>query len=812
MHTGRTTGFSKTARPTQRARSGLAFSFDGVDDFVEIPDNNIYVSGSSFFTIEFWAKFNSVRQGTFTAPGTIFLGNSEGSGDHDKWYFGHTGNILYFHENTPAGLQQFIAAQLFIPATNTWYHLALVRTSGSTYKLYTNGVLAISEVNTNPIPNTIAPLTLGQAGGIGFMDGQLDEVTIYNYDLTAAEVLAIYNAGSDGKCRSCVPPPSGLVDWWPGNGNALDVQGTNSGTLIGGATFGNAGWVGEAFSFNGVDAAVTTTLNLPYNSFSNMTWECWVLPTRINYGRQQIMSIDDGGFDFSLLIQDNNFAVFTGNQSWVPPNQVVYPFEWQHLAVVFTPTNMEFYRNGIRYSLGSGAVYGGSNSRFNIGRNPVFGEYFQGMIDEVSIYNRALSELEIQQIYASANSGKCRSTVAGARIEASPVTLDFGLTTTGQTNERTLVVQNTGSTTLSNSLAFSNAVFSVGSPGASFTVPAGGSQVVKVCFVPTAATNSSGTLTITHNDPSRPPIVVALNGTGQAPAVCIPAPNGLVSWWRAEDYSGTDAWGTNHGLLANGVGIVPAKVGNGFSFTGASNYVDAPMGGIAVGGGDFTVEGWIKADPGNNTYTIISFGGVYNPTIYLNNTEGVLSMWPRDAAPAGTGFKDGQFHHFAVVREGNATNALKYYKDGVLIGATIASYDLVASRCRIGWDNSVGQAFLGIIDDLSFYNRALSAAELGAIVAAGSAGKCSDPLANPPHISVTPTNLDFATLIVGSSATLNLTVSNLGKTLLTVSTGAVDNARFSLSPGTLPFNVAPGAAQAIAVRFAPMNTGFQPAR
>ena len=312
-----------------------------------------------------------------------------------------------------------------------------------------------------------------------------------------------------------------------------------------------------------------------------------------------------------MLVEGNSYAVFTGSQSWVPPGQVVTPFRWDHLVVVFSPANVEFYLNGVRHSLGSPAVYGGTGSRLNIGRNPAFGEYFKGMIDEVSIYNRALPQSEILQLFASRHSGKCRDATAGPRIEASPLMLGFGATTIGQTNdEPTLVVQNTGSTPLSASLAISNAVFSIGSPGASFTVPAGGSQPVKVRFVPTAATRSTGTLTLTHNDPSRPPTVVDLDGTGEPPAVCVPAPAGLVSWWRAEDFSAQDARGPNHGVL-NGASFAPGKVGSGFSFAGANAYVDAPMGAMAVGGGDFTVEGWIKAEPGNRSYTILSFGGVF---------------------------------------------------------------------------------------------------------------------------------------------------------------------------------------------------------
>jgi len=58
----------------------------------------------------------------------MFVGNSEGPGDRDKWYFGHTGSALYFHLNTPAGLERFIAAALFIPVTNHWDHLANANT------------------------------------------------------------------------------------------------------------------------------------------------------------------------------------------------------------------------------------------------------------------------------------------------------------------------------------------------------------------------------------------------------------------------------------------------------------------------------------------------------------------------------------------------------------------------------------------------------------------------------------------------------------------------------------------------------------
>ena len=73
---------------------------------------------------------------------------------------------------------------------------------------------------------------------------------------------------------SCVPPPAGLVSWWPGDGDASDIQDGNDGTLQNGATAAAAGEVGLAFSFDGVDDFV----NVPNNANlepANVTVDMW---------------------------------------------------------------------------------------------------------------------------------------------------------------------------------------------------------------------------------------------------------------------------------------------------------------------------------------------------------------------------------------------------------------------------------------------------------------------------------------------------------------------------------------------------------
>src|ERR1017187_8174988 len=74
--------------------------------------------------------------------------------------------------------------------------------------------------------------------------------SLKNISLMAAVVLALRLASAQ-----CDPPPSGLVAWWPGEGNANDIIGINNGVAQGGLNY-TAGEVGQAFSFDGVSGVV----------------------------------------------------------------------------------------------------------------------------------------------------------------------------------------------------------------------------------------------------------------------------------------------------------------------------------------------------------------------------------------------------------------------------------------------------------------------------------------------------------------------------------------------------------------------------
>jgi len=153
---------------------------------------------------------------------------------------------------------------------------------------------------------------------------------------------------------------------------------------------------GSAVYLEGSSSYISTPLDVQPAAMPVSTWEAWVYPERVNFGiRQQILSDDNANYDRSVLIEGSTekFAVFTGFNAW--QTAPVSLNEWQHIAVVFLPDNILFYKNGIEYSLGSSPVGGSTTNSLKIGMNPAFGEYFKGKIDNVRIWNVQRTQSQI---------------------------------------------------------------------------------------------------------------------------------------------------------------------------------------------------------------------------------------------------------------------------------------------------------------------------------------------------------------------------------------------------------------------------------
>ena len=136
----------------------------------------------------------------------------------------------------------------------------------------------------------------------------------------------------------CVPIPSGLVSWWPGDGNANHIVNGNNGTLVNGATFA-PGFVGQAFSLDGVNDFVTVpdAANLKFGPNSPMTIELWAFRTS-NAPAQHILGkrLDCGGSNFDYQMAYTGVLSFGSLSGSVGTGPGLMPLNtWTHLAATF---------------------------------------------------------------------------------------------------------------------------------------------------------------------------------------------------------------------------------------------------------------------------------------------------------------------------------------------------------------------------------------------------------------------------------------------------------------------------------------------
>ena len=194
------------------------------------------------------------------------------------------------------------------------------------------------------------------------------------------------------------------VSRWAADGNALDSVDSNNGTLINGVTFGT-GQFGQAFSLNGTNQYVDIPDSNSLDITNALTISAWINPTTVTSPRivdKITVGVTDG---YLLDILGGSLRMIAGSR--LLSGGTVATNTFQNVAGVYAGQFMRLYINGVQVAsndFGSIAPIPTNNRSLKIGVDSTGnGNLFSGLIDEVNIFNRALSASEIGQLALNPN-------------------------------------------------------------------------------------------------------------------------------------------------------------------------------------------------------------------------------------------------------------------------------------------------------------------------------------------------------------------------------------------------------------------------
>ena len=412
---------------------GQAGEFDGTNDVVQIPDSALY-DNIPQISVSSWVKFSNLGVNEY-----VFSKYRNGFG---TWALSKNSfNRPAFQVcNTTATCVTAGNDASYTISDDNW-HFLVGTYDGATVRVYLDSVLiATTAALTGNVRDRSDPVCISgrtsdgiNCNGDGtYLGGGIDDVRIYNRALTQAEITRLYNIGAPSKIgatQSTGSLSSGLVGHWTfdgkhtnwtsdSTGTITDASGNgNTGTMtnVSRSTFPTDGVIGQAGKFDGVDDSVNIGDMTSLEGSPYATWSFWINPNSSEYddrflskssaweisipnsglgaGTNKIRVIVDGA-SIPVVYVNNNYGVLIKDK------------EWQNFVVVYdgtqstNTTKVKIYKNGVQISGGSVGSVGTiptilpANSN-----NALIGGIVDGTIDDVRIYNRALTQAEITRLY-----------------------------------------------------------------------------------------------------------------------------------------------------------------------------------------------------------------------------------------------------------------------------------------------------------------------------------------------------------------------------------------------------------------------------
>jgi hypothetical protein len=406
-----------TSSPSwSNGRIGKSLTFDG-NDYLYYPKNLLV--GTTGLTISAWFKTNATN-----APIVTEYQNSSGYQYRlvvrSGLLSGCVGTVNADGSCGPNSVQVGTST----PVNDNQWHFATLSYDNNQVKLYLNGRFITQYSKSGSIQsNLVLYPYIGTQGyntgsglvtqSLGFFNGSIDHVRIYNYARTPAQIAYDYNKGEPigwwklDECQGSVANDSSGMN----NTGSISIGASGTQTSAGTCTTSNTAWgvgatgkINSSLNFDGVDDKVTVPLFNTQNT--NVSMSAWVYWKGSSEVKSIIYNGNGGANGYGLLISNGNcgpgneIGILLGGTSCdVTNSTTIMPSnQWTHLALTRDTSTWKLYVNGNTVASGSGNANIPSDG-FGIGTGGNGVGSFNGQLDDVRVYNYSLTPQQVKTIY-----------------------------------------------------------------------------------------------------------------------------------------------------------------------------------------------------------------------------------------------------------------------------------------------------------------------------------------------------------------------------------------------------------------------------
>jgi hypothetical protein len=395
-----TLGTGNSAPTWTQGKIGKALNFDGSNDYVR-NTSNLISSGNFTYSAWFNTKDSTVSQAIFNLRGTEAAGTFIGTRIVSS-------KLVTYIDGTVA----LTGATTLL--NNTWYFLSVTYDAAATPKtiVYLNSIQDIT--GTAAADYTYNQTLIGSrtTSTLPF-NGKIDNVKIYNYARTPAQVAYDYNRGGPVGWWKFDECQGNIAYDWSGIGNTgvinIGTSGTQNslGTCAVGTsaawTNGATGHTNSSLNFDGTDDYVNCGNNI--STPNEITFSGWIKPSNVTLSTQSISAFSPSAqYNYWLYLDNKNIQISAYSSTY--PNLTISNIIqtnniWYH--IVFTAIkggSIKVFLNGTKIGEGSAGNTYTASGNVTIGDLRVDRNLrFNGQIDDVRIYNYALTSEQVKQVY-----------------------------------------------------------------------------------------------------------------------------------------------------------------------------------------------------------------------------------------------------------------------------------------------------------------------------------------------------------------------------------------------------------------------------